>query len=162
MFRSAYDGKRVRVEADIGGPSLTKQSFKKDCDIQVILKQFDRTGLVTHMNRYPAGYADVSNMGDFRQAMGVVLEAEKMFSTLPSKIRARFGNDPGNFLEFVGNPENADEMVSLGLATKREPVVKEVSGDGGNSKEVVRGVSSGSSDVGSGAPAGKDQTAASK
>lgn len=117
-FRTPYT-ERLRVVADVGGPSLTKQSFKKDCDIHVILAQFDRGGMVSHLNRYPAGYADVSALGDFRDSMNVVLEAEKMFATVPSKVRARFGNDPGAFLDFVSNPDNLPEMVELGLANKK-------------------------------------------
>lgn len=117
-FRTPYDSERFRVVADVGGPSMTKQSFKKDCDIHVILKQFDRTGLVTHLNKYPVGYSDVSDLGDFRDSMNVVLEAERMFATVPSKIRARFGNDPAAFLDFVMNPDNLAEMVDLGLAVR--------------------------------------------
>jgi hypothetical protein len=34
---------------------------------------------------------------------------------LPSDIRAKFDNDPGEFFEFCTDPKNADEMVQLGL-----------------------------------------------
>jgi hypothetical protein len=43
-----------------------------------------------------------------------------MFMSLPAKIRSRFQNDPGAFLDFVQNPENRDEMIELGLA-KAQP-----------------------------------------
>lgn len=124
-FRTPYSGERFNVVADVGGPSLCKQSFKKDCDIHVILKQFDKSGMITHLNRYPAGYGDVSGLGDFRNSMNVVLQAETMFSSVPAKIRSRFGNDPAAFLEFVSNPDNFEEMITMGLANKPK-VTKEV------------------------------------
>ena len=41
-----------------------------------------------------------------------------MFLDLPAKVRDRFKNDPGQFLEFATDPSNVDELVKMGLATK--------------------------------------------
>lgn len=37
---------------------------------------------------------------------------------LPAQVRAKFSNDAAEFLDFVQNPKNADELVAMGLATK--------------------------------------------
>lgn len=47
--------------------------------------------------------------------MNQIVQAQDMFMSLPSKIRNRFGNDPSQFLDFVSDPLNKDEMRSLGL-----------------------------------------------
>lgn len=45
-------------------PSLTKQSFKDECDINQIVAKFEKTGLVNHLARGVPQFADVSEMGD--------------------------------------------------------------------------------------------------
>ena len=40
------------------------------------------------------------------------------FIFLPSKIRKKFENDPKVFLDFVCNPENVDELRTMGLLPK--------------------------------------------
>lgn len=98
-----------------------KQSFVAECDIHGILKHYSATGQIRHMsaNAQRGAYMDLPDDIDFQHALGIVKEGEAAFATLPSKVRERFGNDPARFLEFMGDPENRDEAVKLGLATKR-------------------------------------------
>lgn len=99
----------------------TKQSFVAECDINNILKQFKLTGQIRHMSAKAAmgTYEDLPDPQDFQESMNIIIAAEASFATLPSQVRARFGNDPTNFLEFMGNPSNQDEIVKLGLGTRR-------------------------------------------
>lgn len=101
-------------------PSMTKQSFAAECDINNIMKQFQKTGMLNHVNaKAQSGiYADLPDEVDFQTAMNTVMQGEEAFASLPSKLRTRFGNDPAEFLAFVSDPANADELVELGLATK--------------------------------------------
>lgn len=108
-----------RLYAPISGPSRTKQSFKDECDINNILKKFQKTGLLTHVAQYQGQYQDLPSDLDFQASINQVLAAQAAFSSLPSSIRARFENDPARFLEFVGNPANEKEMVEMGLAKPR-------------------------------------------
>lgn len=114
LIRSPYDGKRVRVTIDCG-EGVTKQSFKDECDIHNILRQYARTGLLNHVNTRPPMFVDVANMPDYRTALQNVRDAEDLFMQLPSKTRQRFENDPGVFLDFCNNPENEGELRELGL-----------------------------------------------
>jgi len=98
---------------------MTKQSFKDECDINNIIKKFMKTGLMEHVNRYQGDYSDICAFDDYQTSLNQVIEAGEMFSSLPAKIRSRFGNDPAAFLDFVGDPVNAQEMIDLGLAKPR-------------------------------------------
>lgn len=113
-------GRRVpRVFTPIVGESRTLQYFKDDCDISLIVSKFAKTGELPHQRSTPPVFGDFANPYDFQQALNLVNDMEDQFSSLPSKVRARFENDPRSFLEFVSDPRNVDELVSLGLAVKR-------------------------------------------
>lgn len=119
-IRKHYE-KTTRLQFATTGPSMTHQSMKAECDINGIMAKWQKTGVIEHRTQFEGQYADFTNTpGDFQEAQNQVLAAEEMFLTLPSKIRTRFHNDPGAFLDFTSNPDNADEMVKLGLATRRE------------------------------------------
>lgn len=111
-------GKKRRVQLDFkGSPSLTQQSFKDECDINTIMRRYQATGLIDHVRRDIPQFQDVTGY-DFHEAMNLVSEARALFLDLPSSVRERFSNDPGQFLDFVNNPANAEEMVKMGLATR--------------------------------------------
>lgn len=116
---------RKRVQKIFELPSRTKQSFKDECDINKIMKRFKKVMGAEYLNRfngYTGGqFGDFSNVTDYRTAIEQVSQARGVFEALPAKVRARFQNDAAEFLDFCHNPANVDEMVSLGLATKRAP-----------------------------------------
>lgn len=114
---------RVRVRSKVGDHSLAKQAFRDECDINNIMKRFERDGVLAHYNTYQGDYGDFTDCPEYHDAQNKVLAANEMFLTLPGAIRERFGNDPGRFLGFVADPKNVDEMIALGLAKKREEVV---------------------------------------
>lgn len=108
-----------------------KQSFVAECDINNIIKTFSVTGQITHMSAHAkqGAYMDLPDDLDFQTAMNVIREAETAFATLPSKVRERFNNNPADFLGFMADPNNQDEAIALGLATKR-PIIP-LPGDNG-------------------------------
>lgn len=112
----------MRVQKNFALPSRTKQSFKDECDINKIMKRFKKTVGTDYLNRFQGyldgRYGDFSEVADYRSALHQVRQAEEVFMALPAKVRGRFSNDPAQFLDFVQNPNNAEELVSLGLATK--------------------------------------------
>lgn len=130
-MRSMFAG-RARVQKVFVGSSLAKQAFKKECDINAIMARYEKNGLISHVNRFQGQYGDFTDPPGYQDALNKVISAQDMFMTLPAKVRARFGNDPGEFLEFVQDPRNSDELVKLGLAKYPEPekpmevVVKEM------------------------------------
>lgn len=107
--------------------SMTKQSFKDECDINKIMEKYKRTGQVPlNIQQKQGQFLDVSSLPDYQNSLNIVIEAENMFNQLPSKVRARFKHDPSEMLNFVKNIENKDEAIALGLIPKPEPVEKPV------------------------------------
>lgn len=112
-FITAYGQKR-KISTSTPGPSRTKQSFKNECDINVIMSRYQRTGTFDFVNRLPPQYADVTGH-DYQQAMDLVANARSAFEDLPSRIRSRFENDPAQLLDFVHDDANHQEALELGL-----------------------------------------------
>lgn len=121
-FKTAY-GKRERVSYETTGESLTQQHFKQEVDIKNIIRKYDRTGLIQNVRKGQAMYGDfTASVNEYADALNLVIAAQDNFAQLPSEIREAFGNDPGRYLEEVGDPANKEKMQALGLieADKRE------------------------------------------
>lgn len=107
---------RRKVSFICEGESRTKQSMKDECDINNIMKRYERTGLITHLEKRQQYFADVSSVPDFAQAISVVDAAHKMFMSLPANIRKHFENDPAQYVEFCADPSNLEKMREMGIA----------------------------------------------
>lgn len=121
-FRIAYDSnyKSEKYGLSEFGPSRTKQSFKDECDVNNILSRYEKTGLLPQLSELPQ-YGDFSETMDYQTSMNFIVKANEQFDKLPAKLRKRFQNDPAQFMEFVHDPENSDDLVKMGLATKPVP-----------------------------------------
>lgn len=106
---------RPRVQKSFSQPSRTLQSFKDECDINTIMSKYEKNGLIDHVNTYGGQYGELPDVVDYHENLNQILAAQEAFASLTANIRDRFQNDPGQFLEFVSDPENADEMRDLGL-----------------------------------------------
>lgn len=125
QFQTAYAAKpRVQFSTK---DTRTEQSHKQECDINYILAKHLKTGVINHQNAYGGQYGDTSAI-DYHSAMNTIINADKMFNDLPSGTRTRFQNDPAQFLDFVGDENNLEEMYTMGLAIRPEkPANAEVS-----------------------------------
>ena len=115
-----HNSERKRVKFIPTGKTKTKQSFASECDINNIMAKYQKTGAITHANRNAAQY-DFATSLDFSEAMRLVVTAQDMFDGLPSSIRTRFENDPAQFLDFVQDADNEQEMRKLGLIAEEQP-----------------------------------------
>lgn len=114
-FISAYSPK-LKVDLDFTDEiSMTKQSFAKECDINSIMAKYQKTGLIDHVNKYEGRYGDFTNVSDYQTSLNAVMAAQDEFLSLPSSLRARFANDPAQFLHFVHDENNREEAINLGL-----------------------------------------------
>jgi len=118
-FVSAYSTKN-KSALYFEGPGRTQQQFKDECDINNIMKRFEATGVVTHLNGRPPQFGDIADL-DFQGAMDAVIDARNRFEALPSKVRDRFQNDPQRLLDFIADSNNAEEARKLGLLASAEP-----------------------------------------
>lgn len=102
------------------GPSRTKQSFAKECDINQILARYRKTGLLDHVRANPGVFADVSKIEDFHGMTQKIRFAQESFEQLPADLRNRFNNDPGRLIAFVADKSNIDEAIKLGILPQRK------------------------------------------
>jgi phage internal scaffolding protein len=115
----------MRKSFHCSGPSRVRQQFKKDCDMNSIMSKFKATGLITHTSQRSPQYGDFSNIPDYAGSLEIVLAAQAAFNALPSKVRARFKNDPATFVEFASDAANGEELIKLGLAQAKVVAVPE-------------------------------------
>lgn len=121
--------KRVMYHFD--DPSLTRQEFKDECDLGKIIARFSATPEGLEQLQMARGFVqgrfeDVSGIPDYQTALNHVQRADEAFMRLPPLVRTKFDNDPAKFLDFVDDPKNFGELVSLGLADAPVSVEKPV------------------------------------
>lgn len=106
---------RTRVVTVNNEQSRTQQQFADQTDINYIVRQYKKTGQWISTTAKQGVYADVSQITDFYESVNKVNMAMDAFMLLPSQIRTRFNNDPGQLLAFLQDPQNHAEGVELGL-----------------------------------------------
>lgn len=125
FVRSAYNYDRNKASLDSAleckDPSRAKQSFKDEVDINTIVKRFGLTGTLPHNIRVPM-YGDFTGIGTYHEAMEAILQANATFANLPADMRARFQNDPEQFVNFCINPDNVDQLKKMGLLKEQSTV----------------------------------------
>lgn len=94
--------------------SLAVQDQRDEVDINTIVRRFGLTGELPSDLRAPQ-YGDFVGVSDYHSAMNAVAYANEAFDAMPAEVRARFGNDPGAFVDFCSDEKNATEMAALGL-----------------------------------------------
>lgn len=125
-FASRFDGlqkERSRKAAKAFVlPARTKQAFKDDCDINLILKRYAATGVLPDTSKAAlAQYGDFGEIPSYQDALNRVMSASDMFSQLPASLRFKFQNDPGRLLAFLSDAKNREEAIELGLVVKPTP-----------------------------------------
>lgn len=119
FIRSAYNYSMDKASEDSGiefkEPSLTKQAFAEEADINTIVRRFGLTGELPDGLQVPES-GDFVNALNYHESMNVIRKAEESFMELPAEVRARFRNDPGEFMDFVHKKENLEEARKLGIA----------------------------------------------
>lgn len=102
------------------GPSLTRQEFADDCDINNIMARYANGEIPSFVNqaREPT-YVDFTSMpSDLMGALDASRRAAEAFMTLPAEVRREFDNDPIKFVDFASDKENLPQLQTWGLAPK--------------------------------------------
>ncbi len=113
----AKPGKRSRVEMLELVPEKkyedgrTKQSFRDECDIDLIMQRAARGGTISHLNKYEGVYADYSDF-DFFEHMQQLTKGREIFDDLPAEVRKEFGQSPAEFFAYVNDPANIKELAT--------------------------------------------------
>lgn len=120
IVKKRKPGETARQQLAMYGTTRTQQQFKDDCDINLIMAKYIKTGVLDHQREHGAEYGFASS-DTFRDSMEIVSKANSMFEDLPSSIRSKFENNPAKFLDFVQDPKNLKQMQEMGLANKSNP-----------------------------------------
>lgn len=95
-------------------PSRTKQSFAEEADINNIMHQYVKTGILPS-GTHQLNFGDFSSGEEYADLLGKILDARADFDLLDSSIRERFANSPEQLIRFMSNPDNKEEAIRLGL-----------------------------------------------
>lgn len=104
-----------RITLNCGDREMTKQSHKDECDIHKILRQYQRTGILSHISAQSAQFVDLPDSVDYQESVHILMRAEEAFSALPSQVRSSFDNDPLKFLQAFNDPGQEGRLRDLGL-----------------------------------------------
>lgn len=117
-----YDGDQVSAETGLvcDDESLAIQSAEEESNINTIVRRFGLTGQLPDQVAMPRT-GDFTNIPDFHTAMNMVRQAQEEFLRIPADVRARFQNDPQQFMQFFEKEENREEAVKLGLVLPKPP-----------------------------------------
>jgi len=128
QFRTPYTAELNHQLSEVTGiifikPSMTKESYAKDADINVIVSRFLKTGELPS-NLKDNGWTSqdfTSAPEDYQTALNLVNAARDQFLTLPAKLRDRFHNDPHKLELWLSDPANLEDSYKFGLRVR--PVV---------------------------------------
>ncbi len=90
----------------------TKQSFKDDTDVNLIIQKHTRMGTISHLEQWGGNYGDYSDF-NFQDAQNQIANANSMFEQLPAGLRNQFANSPEQFFKYVNDPQNKDNLAQL-------------------------------------------------
>lgn len=102
-----------------GGPSLTRQEFADECDLNILMKRYEghAIGGPGLLPPHEAMFVDFSEIPtNLLEYMDQMKRAEDAFMTLPAPVRKEFENSAHAFVEFASDPENLPQMRTWGLA----------------------------------------------
>lgn len=137
--------KRVQIETDPN--SKVQQDQKNVVDVNNIISRYIKTGKILATTKTP-DFGDFTGIGDFHQAQNQIINAQNRFLALPPNIRKMFGNNVGNLVDFISDPQNTQQAIELGLLPKPPaPVVPPAGSSTGGATGAVpvpSGVSQGS------------------
>lgn len=100
-------------------PSETRQEFKDECDINLLVARFEKTGSFYNPLSPMKGevrvpeFLDCSNLPDFLDAQKLIATANEQFAALPAVVRSACNNDPAALLAALNDPVTRPQMASL-------------------------------------------------
>lgn len=90
--------------------SMTKQDFAEECDINVLMSRYLKSGSIPqYVDRQPF-YVDALDMPTFMEAQNILISARESFMSLPADVRREFDNDPALFVEFANDEKNVAKL----------------------------------------------------
>lgn len=111
-FFTLYD-KPSPVGTACRSASLTVQSEKSQCDINLIIARYKKTGVIDHVKRDSPLYADCEEaISALRRAEDLVEQTHDAFWSLPSDVRDQIG-EPSRLPSWAA--EHRDDAIKYGF-----------------------------------------------
>lgn len=104
-----------RIYSQVGERSLTQQSMKDECDVNLIVARHAKTGAIPHITSREPVFGDFTDSVDLKQSLDNVMDAQERFSRFPSRVRQAAQNDPVRFLEMLATQEGSQYLYDAGL-----------------------------------------------
>lgn len=116
-----------------------EQHHKDACDIRNILTSILKSGdLSPIIGQRDGEEVDLTLIPSFEEAHAIVCQGNNVWESLSVDIRKKFNNSQHEFINFMSNPNNRDEIANLGFdasylpaapaATSTEPTPSSPSG----------------------------------
>lgn len=112
---------RRDVGIDCSSPVLTDQSFANSCDINVIMAQYAKTGMLPQSSMSDPRYIDNTLVPSFERVCDIVSEARIAFDALPAPVRSLCGNNPENLESVLTDPFHRQFLVDQGVLVVDKP-----------------------------------------
>jgi len=119
-FFTQYDPP-ADVELDQSGEtSLTQQQFRDECDINVVLQQYNVQELVSAdtVDLRDMAFGNFAAWDSYEDVEASLVLAQEAFATLPASTRARFDNDLATCVAWLDDPQNYAEATDMGIISK--------------------------------------------
>ena len=117
-------GERTRVQTQVQGDSLTRQSEADAANINNIVSKALQTGFLPVRSATPFT-GEAPSVESFHEAMNIVAKAKENFENLPVDIRNAFKNDPANMLDAIEKSKDDEELkeslIKAGVLNGPEP-----------------------------------------
>lgn len=114
--------KRKRVQITFTKPSLTKQSFKNECDINTIVQRFQNTGQIPVQNTLDPQYGIAPDL-DLKTALDHVKDLQREFDDLKPQEKQIFDNNPEKYASFLSQYDQAPESFYREIIDESDTLV---------------------------------------
>lgn len=94
--------------------SLAQQHMVDDTDINKLMEKYTITGELPQVQAPPL-QGDFTEVMTYQESLNLMIRARQSFDALPAKVRARFDHDPGEFVNFMSDEGNRDEIRKMGF-----------------------------------------------
>lgn len=97
------------------------QSFKDECDINLIVSRCAATGDYSLLNKVQGFYGDVTQLpGNLAEMYKVMRNAEQIYAGLPHNIASQFGSME-EFLDVFSSADKFNEFIAKNSKTSENP-----------------------------------------
>lgn len=127
-----------RIQHILDPISKTDQSDKNMTDINVIMKNYLKTGVLPNFKQKVAQYIDTTQIPSYMEAHEQITRANELFRALPSEVRKLMNNDPSQLEQVIKNPNYREVLEKHGILKKKITQAKSVEHSDGQAKPAAQ------------------------